>query len=460
MKRNGKNRSAVHLVLLWLYLVLAISFSSCSLFKKAQAQPDTGTGVIYQEDYTDRTPIKEEVKVGTLEEDLLKTEVEEIESEETNDWGHNPYEVHDLAVMLPFDVGRAFNADTTGESIPRKSLMAVEFYQGLLIALDDLKMEGLSLNVTVHDTENSPFKVEQISRDPRVSNADLIIGPMFNKNITALSRFSFSRQIFQVSPLSPSDDLVSDNPYFLQATPSAASHVDAIANYLLHNRRVRRIIVVTRSNQSELALADRIQSWVESGTLVGEFAGVEMVPLIVDEEEPFDFRPYLESGAENVIVCPSFDGVFAQKVLSELHLEHKRYPILLFGMPNWVKFKSANLDYLSDLKCHITSVFWEDERQPSVKRFRDAYYRRTNTLPSENACRGYDMMMYFGRQLKEHGKNFPLKFGFTDDSGIYSKYQFSGVSNDMEGEHFGINHYENKYVHILRFEDFEFYKVN
>ncbi len=462
MNQIGISRCRSTSCLLFLACYIFFCCTSCSLFRKASAQTDQPTGQTTQPGQIEREPpIKEDLKETELQGELLKPDANELEPIETNDWETNPYEVHDLAVLLPFDVGRAFNADTTGESIPRKSLMAVEFYQGMLLAFDELQREGVSLNVSVHDTENSPFKVEQIARDPNLAQADLIIGPLFNKNVSALSRYSFSRQIFQVSPLSPSEDLVTDNPYFLQATPSASSHVDAIANYLLLNKRARRIIVVTSSKPSELALADRIQSWVESGTIVGEFAGVEMVNLIVDEEETFDFKPYLEPGAENIVVVPSFDGVFAQKIVSELHLEHKRYPILLFGMPNWIKFKSANLDYLSDLKCHITSVYWVDERSPDHIRFKQNYYSRTNTLPSETACRGYDMMLYFGRQLQTNGRNFPLKFGFTDDSGIYSKFQFSGVNSSVGGQAgFGINHYENKYVHILRFENFEFYKVN
>ena len=69
-----------------------------------------------------------------------------------------------VAVLLPLRVG---------SSSDRRYL---EFYQGVLLALDELKSTGVSTQVDLFNTGRSEAEVRDLLRQNAVQQADLIIG--------------------------------------------------------------------------------------------------------------------------------------------------------------------------------------------------------------------------------------------------------------------------------------------
>ena len=100
-----------------------------------------------------------------------------------------------IAVLLPFyssknDSLLSFLSDSqqAKEDIYKDSYMALQYLEGLIIATDSLSKTGMNINLFVYDTENDSSKVQQIIKDGRLKDIDLIIGPIFTRNLRNVTR--------------------------------------------------------------------------------------------------------------------------------------------------------------------------------------------------------------------------------------------------------------------------------
>ncbi|MBO7189678.1 MAG: LysM peptidoglycan-binding domain-containing protein [Alistipes sp.] len=93
-------------------------------------------------------------------------------------------------LMLPFHKGGKVN--TT----------AVDFYRGVLLAMEDLRSEGYNIELSVLDTQGSEAVVEDIvSYDPLFYGTHLIIGPVYENEISKVLPYATATNTPVVSPL-------------------------------------------------------------------------------------------------------------------------------------------------------------------------------------------------------------------------------------------------------------------
>ena len=78
--------------------------------------------------------------------------------------------------------------------------IALDFYSGILYAVEDLKKLDILVELNVFDTENSVNKILEISNNTKILNSDLIIGPLIPRNFETLSNLEFLESIPKVFP--------------------------------------------------------------------------------------------------------------------------------------------------------------------------------------------------------------------------------------------------------------------
>ena len=97
-----------------------------------------------------------------------------------------------IAYLLPFSIGE----NERNVNIER----FIDFYRGSLIAMEDIKTSGVSLEVYTFDTQLGTSKTQEIVRSKLPKNIDLIIGPAYPEQITQVASFAKKNNIVQVVP--------------------------------------------------------------------------------------------------------------------------------------------------------------------------------------------------------------------------------------------------------------------
>lgn len=346
-----------------------------------------------------------------------------------------------FALLLPFKSNDFYNSSDQDTLLPR-SKTAVELYEGMIIGLEQLTGIGMNIDAYVFDTENSEGTTNSIISQLYSYPVDLIVGPVYNKNLRLVSEFAKLNNIYQVSPLSPTNTITEQNPYFIQANPSIATHANKMANYILQNFVGAKTITISRNRDKELNIANIFESVV----------GAEKV--IVDAD--IELETYLDASRTNVIVVPSFNELFVNETLRRLNILSQTYKITIFGMPNWLEWENIDFDYLQNMNAHFTDDFYIDESSDLHQAFLGAYTNRFKAKPTKNAYKGFDMMVHFGRLLSQ-GTELAAHFDTPMYNGIYNDFLIRpGYSKDSFDNY---DYFENKAIHVLKLEDYKLFKL-
>ena len=97
-----------------------------------------------------------------------------------------------IAYLLPFSIGEK----ERNVNIER----FIDFYRGSLIAMEDIKISGISLEVYTFDTQLGTSKTQEIVKSKLPKDVDLIIGPAYPEQITQVASFAKKNNIVQVVP--------------------------------------------------------------------------------------------------------------------------------------------------------------------------------------------------------------------------------------------------------------------
>ena len=113
----------------------------------------------------------------------------------------------DLALMLPFE-SKQIKRSTNAERM-------MEFYQGALLALHDLRNDSTLYRLHVYDTERSEKKVKELCDSTELDSIDGILGLVYPIQIERMSEWSDVHNVPLLLPFS--DDLeLSNHPHVLQ----------------------------------------------------------------------------------------------------------------------------------------------------------------------------------------------------------------------------------------------------
>lgn len=97
-----------------------------------------------------------------------------------------------IAYLLPFSIGE----NERNVNIER----FIDFYRGSLIAMEDIKTSGVSLEVYTFDTQLGTSKTQEIVKSKLPKDIDLIIGPAYPEQISQIASFAKKNNIVQVVP--------------------------------------------------------------------------------------------------------------------------------------------------------------------------------------------------------------------------------------------------------------------
>jgi hypothetical protein len=385
---------------------------------------------------------------------------------------------YQVAILMPF-MSKDFTA-SNGKEIPMHSIKAIEFYEGVLIALDSLKAEGVSLFVNVYDTQRDTAVVQNLLKQRELQDADLIIGPILSKNLKIVAEFAKTNQKLLVSPLNPRSDLTLNNPYFIQVNPSFKVHSQVIIEQL-HKLDLNRRFGNDPSNKNILVLAlgkdsSRVANLQQSYINFKNDTNAHIETLIPSSStiDINKIKPLLQRDKLNIIVMPTTDEGFIYNSLREIQKlvdkvePRKGYQIVVVGMDKWRYFSRINFEYYEYLNLHFTSEYYTASNRRTVRRFKENYKSIYGIGSRKFGFKGFDIMLYFGRMINKYGVNFQAHLWKENKAYNHTKFQIEPVyealvpldGNPTETRTPIIKNYENQSLNFLNFKNYQLNKVS
>ncbi|GJM32626.1 MAG: hypothetical protein DHS20C18_16270 [Saprospiraceae bacterium] len=477
---NGNKFLAIILVsCLW-------SLSSCELFRKAQGDkditetgetldpisgkkvydPQTGTYVIVEEAPSEKvdTILWKEIPTSSYPPitsdgvDLGGT-INPSDVIRTDNIGSQFLSSYNISLLLPFLTDRF---SPTAPSIYENSQWALNFYSGAKIALDLLSTEDVKINLSVIDTKASPNVMAGLLRNNNdLISANLIIGPYRSENVSQVANAIRTKDQVLVSPHSASSGISPQNPNYIQVNPTLKTHSEAIMRHALTHFRAEQIVMVSRARDPERSRL--MYFYDEYKKISGSKDTSKIQELIISDEtaslENIEVLPFIDLGDTTVFIVPSWSETFVYSLLRKIDISKDPYDqIYVYGMPQWMQFEKIDYSYYEKLNVRISTSTFADPLSSKIQLFQRQFFERYGSTPTEEAYLGYDIMLYFGRMLKKHGTKFQYSLERDPQDMLLTRFDFERVvvPTTTGAEFAPIQNFENKFVNILKFQDYQF----
>lgn len=358
-----------------------------------------------------------------------------------------------VAVLAPLYIDSAFNGYTyklgTGV-MPRYMLPGLEFYNGVMLAVDSLNKENAPLEVWVYDTKKAGTNIVSIVKELDYLNFSLIIASVNNAaEQKVISEFSFNKNIPVISATYPNDAGVTSNPFYIMVNSTLKTHVEGIYRYVQQNYVIGKMLYVTRKG----ALETKIQGYFSAMDAAAASKLKYKVVELPDNFTPEQLTSYMDSTRQNIVICGSVNESFGSLLARTLN-NAGSYRSVAVGMPTWDMINPASVKNIEVVYSTPYNYSRTDAFGKSLSRqYREKYQGR----PTDMVFKGFENMYHFSKLMLNNKPNFLNNLSDSSFK-IANTYAFDAVR--LTPTSFVPDYLENKKLYFVKIQDGTIKSVN
>ena len=324
------------------------------------------------------------------------------------------------ALILPFSL------DDSASTMQKQM---IEFYQGMLLALDKLKDEDVSVNLKVFDSQADGTSLQPLIESGKLDDADIIFGPRWTNQITEVARWSTAHQVPLVLPMNANADDVFNNPYVFQLNTPQSYFNQEIYNHFLEQFPNPNVIIMDADEFRRNEFIDGLK------TVMADH-GIPYSTLDIDTAYQ-ELMDTLAPDKQNIMIINSSSSGPLNTLLPVLQLiTRTKAPEIethLFGYPEYQIYAQDHLDELYEVDTWFYSWFYTNNMlKESVDfnaLFRRSFSRQMLVSYPSFASYGYDTGYYFLKGIATYGKDFENHLNEIKTDPVQMGFKFERVNN-------------------------------
>lgn len=318
----------------------------------------------------------------------------------------------------------------------------VEYYRGILLALNDLKSEGYNVTLNTWNVAEDT-DIRNTVLDNNAKNCDIIFGPLYTKQVTLLANFCVTNSIRLVIPFSINGTDVQTCPMIYQIYQSPYDIMQtSIQQFTSLFKDTHPVFIDCNDiSSSKGVFTMSLRKKLEEKKIKYNITNIN--------NDLTTFAKAFDLSKRNVVVLntarsPELGKVF--KKLDELTILHPSVNISIFGYNEWFMYTKVYGDKMRKYDTYIPSTYDYNEASAGIQTFEHKYnmYYKTpmqQAIP-RFAITGYDHMMYFVKGISMYGKKF---------HGKKSQNCHKPLQTPLHFERIGNGGYQNRTYMFIRF---------
>ena len=371
-------------------------------------------------------------------------QVEETESETESEENAEETDSLDFNWLFPdrkVSVSLLLPLKATGTSSSQNNM---DFYSGVLLAVNDLAETGVKTDLNVYDTGDGTIPASKEA----IESSDIVIGPVSSGDIRRVIELAPDVPAI-ISPLDPrAETLIASNESLIQAPVPHKLQYEDLASWIKEDSRpADKIIVITEKGARQSEAVSLMTAAIDS-------TGISFSPFaysILEGRNVTDpiSRLMTATGTNRVLIASESEA-FVNDVVRNLNLLiHRKYDIVLYAPSKIRSFETIEVENFHNTKLHVSLGYYIDYSDKKVMDFIMKYRALFNAEPTQFAFQGYDIASYFisqcsrqgGKRMKKIDENemsmlqSTFKCSKTEDGG----YINSGVRRIVYGDGWSVN---------------------
>ncbi|MGB7843687.1 MAG: LysM peptidoglycan-binding domain-containing protein [Salinimicrobium sp.] len=348
----------------------------------------------------------------------------------------NNFSTKNIVVMLPFNLDKIVATDTSDNAIERLKKdrvmqISLDFYSGVLMAVDSAKAMGISTNLRFYDTQQNPGKVYSIISSNNFTGVDAVIGPLLQSTVEAAASGLEKQNVPVISPLTKKRAGSMQN--FLQARPTDEMLAEAMISYITDHANGKNIVII--SDADNYARKNRLLQAFPNARVVNPRQGG-----YIDQQQ---LKTALMPERPNYVILEASKIGVLSSATSYLNSMAEDYEVTLFTTDRNNSYESDNVSnrHLTNLNFHypsISKVYSLDTNRSFIKKYQASY----GVVPNTYAVRGFDV-------------TYDVLLRLASSNDIYTSVAREGatqyIENKFEYERRAMGGFQNKAVYIVAY---------
>jgi LysM repeat protein/ABC-type branched-subunit amino acid transport system substrate-binding protein len=348
-------------------------------------------------------------------------------------------DVYDIALMLPF---YADYKDTMETRDFRLRDAALQLYRGAMLAADSLERNGLKARVHVYDVLDNKTMLRGILRKEEMKRMDLIIGPLFKDLIIEVSDWCNANDVHMVVPVQQPNRILLNAVNMSKSVSGSATQWMSMARYVAGKYTKENVLLVDSKILDDRKVIDAFkEEWfrLKQDSLKNVVVFNDAASFNLDGKLPF---------GKCAVIVPTAD----KKVIATVFKALGNRDVEVFGLESWDNMDAISTADRNRYHVHFPQNTFINYADEDVQQWIENYRTKYKSEPSSFAFVGYDIMLYYGRGLRQFGVDFPNHFAEMNGDYLATRFDVFRASKDSGFENAGIN--------IIRTDNYQLMHVN
>ena len=318
----------------------------------------------------------------------------------------------------------------------------IEYYRGILMACDSLKQSGISVDIRAWNMAEDA-DIIQILHEKDAARCDIIFGPLYSRQMQAMSDFVQRNDIRLVIPFSINAPQLLTNPNIFQIWQSPTNVTNSSIDRYLENFKDYHPVFIdcNDSTSKKFPFTSGLRRQLDNRGIVYNITNLKS-----SEEQ---FSKAFSRTQKNIVILNTGRsqelGVAFAK-LNGLLLKEPTLEISMFGYTEWLSYTRTHLENFYKYNTYIPSAFHYNPLTPQTQRLEQKYRWNFHSdmqhaLP-RFALTGFDHAFFFLKGLHKYGKSF---------NGAAGMFGYPPVQTPLMFERLGNGGFQNRSVSLVHY---------
>lgn len=328
---------------------------------------------------------------------------------------------------------------------PKEQARLVEYYEGFLMAVEELKREGYSFIINTYDAGPKDKSLDSLFASGALDYTELIIGATYSSHTKELAQFAKKNEIPLVIPFSSKTEEAIDNPMVFVASSVNSYVVPKVCTKFVEEFSTANIVFVDDAkNGNKTEFINALKAELDKNSIQHRTIDMKQVTSTVKE---------LQANKKSVVVVPtSASATTLNTILPSLIDAKGKGKIILFGYPEWQIHAKNTRNMMYEIDTYFYATFYSNEVFPSVNHFQKSFVNWYNhgiqNIYPRYGMLGYDTGRFFLLAASKYGKELGMRINETPSKPIQSAFLFERIGEDggyVNTKYFFV-HYTPKYT--------------
>ena len=282
----------------------------------------------------------------------------------------------------------------------------VEYYRGILMACDSLRANGISTDVRAWNVAEDT-DINEILQDPHAADRDVIIGPLYTKQVKALGDFARERNIRVLIPFSINSPEIFTNAMLFQVYQNGNMLNDGYVSHFYDRYKNYHTVIIDCNDTTSTkgGFTSTLRRKLEAEGKKYSITNLRSSETL--------FQKSFSATEPNVVVLNTSRLQELNVVIAKLNgmtMSHPQIQVSLFGYPEWMMYTSRHLDNFYKYDVCLPSTYYMNPVSARTARIKQKYrwnfHQDMQNYHQRYAVTGFDHAYFFIKGLHMYGKNF------------------------------------------------------